>query len=73
MARSKKQTRTGINCGGCNRFLVTEGYAGSHPKSDTPPEKVSQSDHPTLQGVSFLCTCGHYTVVRDRRDNHVIQ
>jgi len=73
MAR-KKQTRAGIACGGCGRFLVTEpeGYAGFDPKPDTPPEKISYIDHPTLQGVSFLCTCGHYTVVRDTWHNKVI-
>jgi hypothetical protein len=71
MAR-KKQTRVGIKCGGCGHFMDTETYAGVQPGADTPPEKISYIDHPTLKGASFMCACGHYTVVRDSWHNKVI-
>jgi hypothetical protein len=73
MGNRNKQTRAGIHCGGCKRFLVTEGYTGPRPTPDTPPEKIHRVSHPTLQGVSFYCTCGHYTVTIDNRDDHVIR
>ncbi len=69
-----KQTRAGISCANCDRFLVTEGHAGLHPRADTPPEKIHYIDHPTLKGASFMCsTCGHYTLTKDTRGDHVIQ
>ena len=72
----KKQTRAGIKCEGCGRFLDADGYGGFDPKPDTPPDKIHYVDHSSFRGASFCCptiTCGHYTVVRDTRHNKVIQ
>jgi hypothetical protein len=58
------EQRDGVDCANCGRFLRADPYAGlSQPKEDAPPERIHRINEPDWQGMSFLCTCGHFTIV----------
>ena len=53
-------------CANCGRLLNVKAYKRDDPPSDKcPDEKIHYIYDSWIRPFILLCTCGHYTVVRE--------